>query len=212
MAIGNYSIDVQYQNKSCPIDSIASLNNLSGTPFSVAGTSPLCDGTEGYLSITGLSDIELYTFAYEVGGVEERVSLSSVDGKFVVSPLEPESYSNFSIVNSNDCETTSAEKVLLNEAIDTCVTLSFQIEIPNALTPNGDGYNDLFYIVNIELFSDNILRIYNRWGDLVYKADGYINEWEGTYNGKLLPTGTYYYVLDLRDGSDEYKGYVMILE
>lgn len=86
------------------------------------------------------------------------------------------------------------------------------IELPNALTPNDDGFNDSFWVTNISFYPDNILKIYNRWGDLVYKKEGYLNEWEGTHNGKLLPTGTYYYVLDLKDGSKEYTGHVSILE
>lgn len=86
------------------------------------------------------------------------------------------------------------------------------IELPNALTPNDDGFNDSFWVTNISFYPNNTLKIYNRWGDLVYKKEGYLNEWEGTHNGKLLPTGTYYYVLDLKDGSKEYTGHVSILE
>ena len=86
------------------------------------------------------------------------------------------------------------------------------IELPNSMTPNDDGFNDSFWITNIEYYPSNKLQIFNRWGDLVYKTDGYNNEWEGKRNGKLLPMGAYYYVLDLNDGSDVFTGYLMILE
>ncbi len=99
--------------------------------------------------------------------------------------------------------------VSIGEIIDTCPK---DIVIANALTPNDDGYNDFFHIINIEYYPDNQIKIYNRWGDLIYKKDGYLNDWDGKLNGNLLPTGTYYYVLNLNDGSEDYKGYVMILE
>ncbi|MCH2195388.1 gliding motility-associated C-terminal domain-containing protein [Kordia sp.] len=80
------------------------------------------------------------------------------------------------------------------------------LEIFNAVTPNGDGDNDVFTIRNIELFPDNQVRIYNRWGVLVYETKGYGqngNYFTGISNGrvtiqknKLLPVGTYYYVVD----------------
>lgn len=84
-------------------------------------------------------------------------------------------------------------------------------EISNALTPNGDGDNETFYIDNIEGFPNNELRIYNRWGSMVYKINGYNNQWDGTKNGKLLPVATYFYVLDLNNGYKKYKGTVSIL-
>ncbi len=80
----------------------------------------------------------------------------------------------------------------------------------SAFTPNGDGENDFFYIGNLEKYPDNNLKIYNRYGKLVYNATNYDNLWNGTYLGNLLPTGTYFYILN--DGKDEqYKGSVTIL-
>lgn len=86
------------------------------------------------------------------------------------------------------------------------------IDIPNSITPNNDGINDSFWVTNIEFYPDNEIKIYNRWGDLIYKDSGYMNDWEGKKDGELLPTGTYYYVLDLRDGSEVNTGFIMLLE
>jgi gliding motility-associated-like protein len=88
------------------------------------------------------------------------------------------------------------------------------VEIANALTPNGDGTNQVFYIKNIELYSDNELFIYNRWGNVVFHSKGYNNSWEGKYKGEELPVGTYYYVLYLDGKSKEqvYKGAVSIVK
>ena len=80
----------------------------------------------------------------------------------------------------------------------------------SAFTPNGDGDNDFFYIGNIEKFPDNNLKIYNRYGKVVFSATNYTNNWDGTYLGNQIPTGTYYYIFS--DGVDKkYKGTVTIL-
>ena len=73
-------------------------------------------------------------------------------------------------------------------------------------------HNETFYIDKIRFYPENTLRIYNRWGSLVYEAYGYNNEWAGTRDGELLPVGTYYYVLDLGDGAgSSYEGYITLL-
>lgn len=80
----------------------------------------------------------------------------------------------------------------------------------SAFTPNGDGDNDHFYIGNLEKYPDNNLKIYNRYGKLIYSATNYDNTWDGSYLGNKIPTGTYFYILD--DGkSRKYNGTVTIL-
>ncbi len=66
----------------------------------------------------------------------------------------------------------------------------------DVITPNGDGINDVWVVDNLDNFPDNEVRIYNRWGQLVYARKGYTNDWNGMgLNGKMLPAGPYYYVL-----------------
>jgi gliding motility-associated-like protein len=91
------------------------------------------------------------------------------------------------------------------------------ITIPQAFTPDGDNTNDTFVIPGIENYPKNKLTIYNRWGNEVFFAEGYYNTWNGTANRGIvigdaqLPTGTYYYILDLNgDGETIYKGYVYL--
>lgn len=79
------------------------------------------------------------------------------------------------------------------------------ITIPNVFSPNGDGENEAFYITNVDHYN-NELKIYSRWGNVVYEATNYKNEWKGSG----LSDGTYYYVLYLRDGV-EYAGHVTLL-
>jgi gliding motility-associated-like protein/uncharacterized repeat protein (TIGR01451 family) len=89
--------------------------------------------------------------------------------------------------------------------------------IPEGFSPNTDGRNDTFFIRCIELYPESQLKIFNRYGGIVYKATGYLNEWGGIPNvgllhnsGQLLPTGTYYWLLDLKDGSQVTAGWVYI--
>ena len=92
-----------------------------------------------------------------------------------------------------------------------------EIDIPNAITPNGDGLNDAFVIdellLNPQDYPNARLIVFNRWGDVLISAQPYNNDWEGTNDsGEDLPEGTYYYVLELDIGSGEiFKGNVTIL-
>jgi gliding motility-associated-like protein len=79
------------------------------------------------------------------------------------------------------------------------VTVLPNIKFPDGITPNGDGKNDYWVIDFIEQFPNNVVEIYNRWGELLFHADGYQQNWDGHYNGKELPIGTYYYIIDLHE-------------
>lgn len=81
-------------------------------------------------------------------------------------------------------------------------------EIPQAITPNGDGKNDYFVIHGIEN-PENEVQIFNRWGQLVYEAINYQNDWYGVdHSGAELSNDTYFYVITM--GDEMYDGYVVI--
>jgi gliding motility-associated-like protein len=85
------------------------------------------------------------------------------------------------------------------------------ITIPNLFTPNGDGINDTFEIIGLNQYQVTELQIVNRWGNEVFHAKGYQNNW----TGEGLNEGTYYYLLRVkRAGSDQYevfKGYITLI-
>jgi len=85
------------------------------------------------------------------------------------------------------------------------------IKIPNTFTPNGDGYNDRWEILSLDSYPGSVLEVYNTAGQLMYRTVGYAKPWDGTNNGRALPAGTYYYVLDPKNGRKKIAGYVTII-
>ncbi len=88
------------------------------------------------------------------------------------------------------------------------------LEIPNTFSPNFDGTNDTWKIPDIELYPDNNLSIYNRYGTLLASYSPYTpaTEWLGTWQGAELPEGVYFYILELNDKEKTmYKGTISII-
>ena len=112
------------------------------------------------------------------------------------------------VTDQNGCTNRTTGK------IDLIICETF---VPEFFSPNGDGVNDGFEIKNIENYPNNQLKIFNRWGNLVYQKDGYLNEFVGFANvgdaaGKeKLPAGTYYVILVYGDEKTEtYNGYLQL--
>lgn len=75
----------------------------------------------------------------------------------------------------------------------TTIKLQQKLFIPNAFTPNSDGLNDTWRIKNIEGYAQCVVQVFNRWGNRVFYSRGYPSPWNGSFNGKPLPTGAYFY-------------------
>ncbi len=88
-----------------------------------------------------------------------------------------------------------------------------KVLVYNGISPNDDGKNDAWHIVGIEQFPENEVRVFNRWGNLVFEQKGYSNldAWRGTWNGKDLPDGAYFYTIDLGEGSGVLSGYLQVM-
>jgi large repetitive protein len=85
--------------------------------------------------------------------------------------------------------------------------------IPNAFSPNGDLINDEWTIGNIDLYPEAEIKIYNNWGVLLWQsARGYPRKWDGTSNGKNLPVDSYFFVIDLHNGTKPLGGSVTIIK
>ncbi|HEY0680015.1 MAG TPA: gliding motility-associated C-terminal domain-containing protein [Chitinophagaceae bacterium] len=86
-----------------------------------------------------------------------------------------------------------------------------KVVIPNAFSPNNDGVNDVWHIPALQTYPSPEITVFNRYGQPVYRSKGYTIPWNGTHNGKRLPVGTYYYVVDLKIGEPAMSGWVVIL-
>jgi gliding motility-associated-like protein len=123
--------------------------------------------------------------------------------------VNPEVSTTYSVIISDQNGCSAKLEVLVAVICDS-------VMIPNGFSPNGDGTNDGYVIDGIEKFPGNKLWIYNRWGNLVYKEKEYDNKWNGISNisgvsmGQRVPSGTYFYILDLNDGSKPKSGFLVI--
>lgn len=114
---------------------------------------------------------------------------------------------NVVLTASNQFCSATYEVTLNIESLNT-------VYIPNIFTPNGDGMNDVFMIKGDNLVSAQG-RIFNRWGKNIYTWDGVNRSWDGTYEGKLVPDGTYFYLIKvtwLNAESEELKGSITKLK
>ncbi|WP_344757811.1 gliding motility-associated C-terminal domain-containing protein [Mucilaginibacter dorajii] len=119
----------------------------------------------------------------------------------IASPRFTTDYT-LTVVSAAGCQATAPVRVLVLK----------DIMIPNTFTPNGDGVNDTWEITNLADFPKATIDIYNRYGASIYHSIGYVRPWNGIYNGKELPAGTYYYLINLKDQVHGAKsGWVTIL-
>jgi gliding motility-associated-like protein len=86
------------------------------------------------------------------------------------------------------------------------------VNIPNGFTPDRDGINDTWEIANIKKYPNCQVKIFNRWGTLIYSSNGYQQPWDGTYNQQDLPVATYYYSIILNKDEKPISGSVTIIK
>ena len=94
---------------------------------------------------------------------------------------------------------------------DVLVRVFKKVDIPNAFSPNGDGINDKWMLKNIDTYPEADITVFNRYGQLLYKAKGNSQPWDGIYNGRPLPVASYYYVIDLKNNFPKLSGWIMLL-
>ncbi len=95
------------------------------------------------------------------------------------------------------------------------VTTEINTLIPNAISPNNDGYNDVWKLEFINLlFPNATVEIFNQWGQRLFYSEGYDVPWDGKYNSEDVPDGNYYYVINLNANleTDIFKGALLVLK
>jgi gliding motility-associated-like protein len=144
-------------------------------------------------------------------GQTPEASVSWTPSEFVGSP-------NSAVTNAFPTETMAfAAESMIGECVlsDTIyVIVGAAIDYYNAISPNGDNVNDTWEILGIQKFPRAEINIYDRWGQNVFRSIGYASPWDGTNRGKKLPTGSYYYVIELNSPVvyiEPYTGFISVM-
>jgi gliding motility-associated-like protein len=194
VAAGDYSVIITDAN-GCVADSSLTLTEPEPIKTAFEVRKPLCpDMPDGEITVTASGGIAGPDYTY-------RWSNNSA-GRTITNILGGEY--KISVTDLNGC--TKRDSMILEPLREICLV------IPNAITPDGDLINDEWNIGMIELYPLVEIKIFNRWGELVWKSErGYPTPWNGRSNGTLLPIDSYHYIIDLNNGSKPYVGNVTIV-
>ncbi|WP_158542141.1 NHL domain-containing protein [Pedobacter chinensis] len=126
-------------------------------------------------------------------------------------------YGSITLTNLNDGDEVScmmqstnlcvSNRIAYSNVIKALIRNDCEINAPNSFSPNGDGINDYWKVLSVGV--KDIVRVFNRNGSIVYGATGYEKPWDGTFNGKALPVGVYYYLII--SGNKKISGSVSII-
>ena len=197
---GTYSVTVTGANGCSSTDAITiSFGTGPNAAFTLtpnSGQVPLVVSTDNNSTGNGLS----YLWNFDNGSTSTAIDTSTtytLGGTYDVVLV---------VVDSFGCRDTASVQITLNNS---------DLDIPNGFTPNGDMINDVFQILGLEQYPENKITIFNRWGELVFTAEPYLSDWDGRCNnptlvltGDKVVDGTYFFVLDLGNGTPALNGYI----
>jgi gliding motility-associated-like protein len=158
-------------------------------------TISILKGNAATVTARGIPDGTDYSYQWDP--VDDGFKSDPSKPTAVLSPVNERSYTVHA-VSTNGCEGEATITVLVFE----------RLHIPTAFSPNQDGINDTFEIFNPKTEILDV-RIFNRWGAVIFQSSGYEYPWNGTFNNKPVPAGSYPYLI--RTSFGEYRGNVLIL-
>jgi gliding motility-associated-like protein len=203
LGIGNFTITEIIQTDQGCSDTITQVINIPPKPvagFIYDSNNGLNIGAEFNFIDTSLYAVD---WNWDLGNGE-----SSTDQNPTTTYFENGIYNVTQWVTSS---TGCSDSITISITINT-VTNEISQLIPNAISPNGDGKNDIWKLDFIKfLHQDAEIIVVNRWGQTIFQSIGYDTPWDGTYQGDLVPEGTYYYIIKL-SADEVYKGTVLVLK
>ena len=170
--------------------------NVNELPDLVASTTDnlILENTTAQLTVSGAGMGAIYDWNPPIGLNDPTIQNP------IVSATEGVTYF-VTGTDLNGCSDTASVR------IDVASTIVF----PDGITPNGDGLNEFWVIQLIDEFPDANVKIFNRWGQKVFESKRYVDQWDGTNNGKKLPVGTYYYLIDLGPNQEKFTGPITLM-
>ncbi len=188
LAIGTYSCTITDVNHCSLIDTAI-----------IAGSSTMAsqihyDPLTHHASVAMIGGTAPFTFLWSTQQTDSIITLTQ-SGNYAVT-----------VTDNYGCTTVAQS------------TIDVEFIIPTLFSPNNDSKNDRFEIKGIETFEEVSIEIFNRWGNKLFTFEGSgleykttSHQWDGTYNSKDLPMGTYLFIIDLHNGKDPITGTVSIV-
>ena len=192
---GNYGIIISDQNN-CAADSSIILKQPDSLKVSAYVREAFCpDSPDGEIVLSVKGGVKVSDYTYHWSDNVTTSDRSNVGKGLYIARVN----------DANNCFVI--DSLLMKTQHPTC------LEIRNAFSPNGDNINDVWNIGKIELYPNAEVIIYNRWGEPVWRsARGYPQPWDGRGNGVSLPIDSYYYIIDLHNGTRPVSGNVTIIK
>lgn len=182
------------------------LSPSNTTTYTVTGTLDVCSVSRTFTVIINPDVLVNAGSPISItSGTTTQLHGSGASGHYLWAPSG--SLSSASILNPIASPSTTTQYVLTITTAAGCsnsdsvlVTVIPEcVKQYNAFSPNGDGINDNWIVTDDHCTSSVIAIVYNRYGTKVFESKDYHNNWNGTFRGKSIPDGTYYYVLDITD-------------
>jgi gliding motility-associated-like protein len=193
LSAGSYTVTVT-DSQGCTVTGSAQITQPAILALDAVPTEARCpDSNDGSIALSISGGTSPYSVIWNDG-----ITTQNRTG------LLPGTYSVV-VTDMNSCAQPLSTEVGYIGAFDCLI-------IPDIITPNNDGYNDEWRIRNIDIYPDAEVRVYNRWGKMIFKTKNISgNPWNGRYKGKLVPTDSYHYILYLNDGSEPRSGVISVI-
>ena len=192
---GTYQVTVTDANSCLDTISSVTIAEAGEIKYNYISNQTSCNGSkDGSISVSVSGKEKPYTYTWNtVPVLKDSIIKNLAYGTYIVT-------------------ITDKYKCFVSDTITVLKPDNICLEIPTCFTPNSDGVNDKFEIKYSELYPDIHVEIYNRWGILMFKSDGYLEMWDGSYNGKEPAIASYVYIITLGDGSETLTGSVSIVK
>ena len=193
---GTHTIQYTYTGTNGCVNSVSQTIDVNPTPIANAGPDKfVLEG--GVVTLTPAVNASYpitYTWTPPLGLSNPNISNP------LASPPDDQTYT-LTVTSDKGCSTSDQVFVKVLKSL----------VIPNVFSPNGDNINDKWDIRYLESYPGCTVDVYNRYGQVIFHSVGYSTPWDGTYKGKPVPTGSYYYIIDPKNGRSKYAGFVDVL-